>query len=130
MGDRRCLWLVAALVGLVLGVVGYRWLHDRYSLRGRFDRVAAGMTEAEVLAVLGTPGDRRSKTWPPQVSEYAEVWRVEDGEFVRRDYHGVEVHSEVGLAGTRRSVWKADAGVVVIEYDAEGRVCGKVRLTE
>jgi hypothetical protein len=122
--------VAAGLAAAVVLVFGYWWLNYRYSLRGRFDRVTEGMSEAEVLAVMGSPADRTPERWPPQVSTYAEVWRLQDGEFVRREYRGLDVHTQVGLAGDRYSVWKSEEGVVLIEYDGAGRVCGKIRLTE
>jgi hypothetical protein len=128
--DRLGFCGAAALVALALLVIGYRWLSERHSLRGRFDRVTAGMSEGEVLEVMGPVGDRRSERWPPQVSDYAEVWRLQDGVFVRQVYRGLDVHTKVGLPGQRYSVWKTDEGVVVIGYDADGRVCSKVRFTE
>jgi hypothetical protein len=129
---RHRLWFggAAALTALALCVIGYRWLSDRSSLRGRFERVAAGMSEEEVLAVMGPPEDKRSERWPPQVSAYAEVWHLQKGLFVRQEYRGLDVHTQVGLPGPRYAVWKSDEGVVVIGYDTAGRVCGKVRLTE
>ncbi|HKB38319.1 MAG TPA: hypothetical protein VKD72_17870 [Gemmataceae bacterium] len=130
MRDRLWLWVAAALAAIALLVIGYRRLSDRSSLQSRFDRVTAGMSEDEVRAVMGPPGDRRSEPWPPQVSDYAEVWDLQNGVFVRREYRGVDVHTQVGLPGPRYSVWKADEGIVIIGYDADGRVCGKVRLTE
>lgn len=130
MRGRLWFWGAAAFVALTLLVLGYRWLSDRYSLRGQFERVRAGMSEDEVVAIMGPPGDRRAERWPPQVSEYADVWRLQDGVFVRQEYRGLDVHTQVGLPGPRYSVWKADEGVVVIGYDADGRVCGKIRLTE
>lgn len=111
-------------------VLGYRWLSHRYSLAGRVERVTAGMLEEEVVAVMGPPEDRRSERSRPQVSDYAEVWLLRDGVFVRQEYRGVEVHTQVDLPGPRYSVWKTDEGVVMIGYDDGGRVCGKVRLTE
>ncbi|HEY7309465.1 MAG TPA: hypothetical protein VH643_08920 [Gemmataceae bacterium] len=140
MRNRRWLWVAVALLTVALLVFAYQWLgeggslhgrSERGSLRGRFDRVAAGMSQAEVLEVMGPPQDQRSsKRWPPQVSEYAEVWQVHGGEFVRHEYRGQEVHTQVGLPGRPYAVWKDDEGVIVIGYDAEGRVCGKIRLTE
>jgi hypothetical protein len=88
------------------------------------------MSEDEVVAVMGPPQDSRSERWPPQVSEYAEVWRLEHGRFVRQEYRGPDVHTQVHLPGPRYSVWKTDEGVVIIGYEPDGRVCCKIRLTE
>ena len=130
MRARLWLWVSAILIAVALLAIGYRWLSDRYSLRARFERVKPGMSEGEVLAGMGSPEDRRSQRWPPQVSDYAEVWAFQNGVFGRQEYRGLDVHTRVGLPGPRYSVWKADEGVVVIEYDENGRVCGKIRLTE
>ena len=130
MPNRRWLGRAGALAATALLVLGGWWFDDRASLRGRFNRVAHGMSAAEVLAIMGPPEDQRSQRWPPQVSEYAEVWRLDGHDFVRREHRGLDVHTQIGLTGVDHSVWQDDAGIVLIEYDSAGRVCGKMRLTE
>ena len=130
MPGRRWFWIFAALPVLVTVLyLAYRHGWPRPSFRDRFDRVAAGMSDEQVREILGPPGDYRSDRLP-QVSEYAEAWRVRDGAFARREYRGQDVHTEVGLSGKRFSVWKADEATVIVEFDGDGRVCGKVWLSE
>jgi hypothetical protein len=109
--------------------VGYRHGWPRPSFRDRFDRVGAGMSDEEVRGVMGPPGDYKSD-WRPQVSEYAQVWQMRDGEFARREYRGMAVHTEVGLSGGRFLVWKMDEAVVIVEFDGDDRVCGKIWLSK
>lgn len=125
----RWLSAPAALAATTVLVFAYWWFDHQHSLRHAFDRVAAGMSESDVLAVMGTPTDRRSQRWPPQVSEYAAVWRVQDGNFVRREYRGLDVHTHDHLISNRYSVWMDD-GVFLVEYDEARRVIGKIRLAE
>jgi hypothetical protein len=130
MRERRWIWVTTGLFGVAVLTLGVQWFRERLSLRSRFERVAAGMSEVEVMSVMGASEDLRSDRLHPQVSQYAEVWQVVGGAFARREYRGLDVHTQVHFSGQRYSVWKADEAVVVIEYDGAGRVCGKIRLTE
>ncbi|MDB5305815.1 MAG: hypothetical protein JWO38_17 [Gemmataceae bacterium] len=128
MSGRRWFWVSAVL--LVLAAVsyfGYRHWCARSAFHDQFDQVGAGMSDEQVREVMEPPGDYRSDR-RPQVSEYAEVWQMRDGEFAYREYRGMDVHTAVLLSGKRFSVWKRDEAVVIVEFDGEERVCGKIWL--
>jgi hypothetical protein len=128
--ERTRLWPLALLFVLAAVLyLGYRHEWSRSSFRDRFEQVRAGMSDEQVRAVMGAPGNRKSD-WRPQVSQYAEVGQRKEGAFARREYHGLDVHTEVGLSGTRHLVWKTDEAVVIVEFDRDDRVCGKIWLTE
>ena len=55
---------------------------------------------------------------------------MKDGEFVRRDYRGIDVHTKVGLLSKRVWVWKTDQTVIIVGFDGNGLVCGKHWYTE
>lgn len=87
------------------------------------------MSEGQVRKVMGQPGDYRSDEIP-LVSGFGEAWQMRDGEFRRTEYRSMDVHTKLGLSGERILVWKTDEAVVVVEFDANDRVCGKMWLTE
>jgi hypothetical protein len=87
------------------------------------------MSDEQVRVRLGPPGNYKSN-WRPQVSDYAEVWQIKDGKFARQDYRGIDVHTRVVPSGRRFLVWKTDQAVVIVEFDGNNRVCGKIWLTE
>jgi hypothetical protein len=121
--------LASLLVLAAVGYLGYQLAWTRPSVRNGFDRVAAGMSEEQVREVLGPPGDYQSD-WRPRVSAYAEAWQIQGGEFFRREYRGLEVHTAVGLSGKRFLVWRTDEAIVLVEFDGNDRVYGKIWLAE
>lgn len=128
--SRHWLWLpVVVLMLAVVVSIGQQLWWGQHSFRARFDQVEAGMSDTQVQQLLGPPGRYRSNR-VPQVSWYAEVWRLRDGEFVCREYRGQEVHTRTDVAGVRFSVWTMEECVVIVEFDEDGGVCGKVWLTE
>lgn len=125
-------WISASLlVGAAVLCLAcwYSWPHR--PLHDRFEAVRAGMSNEQVHRLLGPPGDYLSD-WRLQLrpSGHAEVWQMKDGEFVRHDYRGIDVHTKIGLLSKRISVWKTDQSVIIVEFDGNGLVCGKHWYTE
>jgi hypothetical protein len=127
---RRGLGIAVALLGFAAVLyLAYRHGRTRPALRDGFERVTAGMSDEQVRGVLGPPGNYQSD-WRTLVSDYAEVWQIRDGRFARREYRGIAVHTEVGFSGSWFRVWTTDEAVVLVEFDGDDRVCGKIWLAE
>jgi hypothetical protein len=94
MRRRKLRWAVAGLaVALVVGGVFVLWLRPDRVTRANFDRLTSGMTRAEVVAILGPPGDYTTgpitslgpAEYPPSVT----VWVTDEGTYWVR-FDGVE----------------------------------------
>jgi hypothetical protein len=106
-------WKLLALAGLVLlaGVTALvLWPPPSSRVtRENSDRIKQGMTQAEVEAILGPPGDYT--TGPMLVDLGGGYEPVNDA------YPGLDRNLGSGM-----SVWRSDAGCVVVAYSVSGEV--------
>jgi hypothetical protein len=123
MRRHRLRW-VLALAGLavlvVVGVIFVLWPQPERITRQNFDRIREGMTRADVEAILGPPGDHRTRlgetnllgqNWLPDSDEYdpgVATWRAARG-------NAIEGH----ISG---AVWIGDTLDVRVFVDDTGRV--------
>jgi hypothetical protein len=113
MTKRRLLLALALFAGVCLMALLGRLLRPAQFTEEMANRILPGMTEADVVAILGRrsgdystidelylpgPDDYRSNVWlTPELLQYPD--------------------------GTYEKAWVSDHGGVAVEFNAEGRVC-------
>jgi hypothetical protein len=123
--------MAVTLAGVAIAVL-VAWLRPDRVRRENYTRVEKGMTRAQVLTVLGTPGDYR--TGPGETvgltsartrSETSPVWLADGGEGPT-DPRNLW-HRDGPLVDDRhQTVWVDDANVIVVFFDDRERVFGKL----
>jgi hypothetical protein len=121
---RRCFRVFVC--GLALGLLALAgwWLLGGWQ-RGpiryeNFERIALGMTEAEVALLLGcAPGDYSTGTVHLKIklADGTDAWQEERFE----DFDVVDADG----AARRHLLWFGDRGMIGVMLDREGRVCDK-----
>lgn len=111
MTKNRLLLALALLIGVSLTVFVVLCLQPVRFTEEMANRIRRGMTEAEVVAILGRPaGDYQTRqNYLPAPNDYrSDVWTHPE-EFRRPD-------------GIIERAWISDVGAVAVEFDSKGRV--------
>jgi hypothetical protein len=121
---RTVRWLLAA--GLVVPVaagVYEAWPRPDRITQANEERIRIGMSRAEVLAILGPPGDY---TTAPTWSDDGEKWvrPIFDPASGTHWLPRVDGHQfkPLPVAGSKEETWKGDTGKIGVMFDASGRV--------
>lgn len=128
---KRCLLLALPSAFVVLGVGAWVLCPHTAITRENAERIQEGMTQAEVMAILGGP-PRDESSGPLDMDEPDEGFPELIREARLRQWIDCEVRASFDPEGGKRAAWQSNQVAIYVWWDAEGKVtsvdCFPMRL--
>jgi hypothetical protein len=118
---RKLKWLAIVLAVSLLGfgTALLLWPRDRITAES-WQKIRIGMTEDEVVKILGGPGINRDEYWHLHFGLEKELGRFPF------EFKGAKLQEpEAWLQGDETKFWTGQRGMIIIELDQDNKVCLK-----
>jgi hypothetical protein len=120
---RKLKWLAIVLAVLLLGfgTVLLLWPQDRITAES-WQKIRIGMTEDEVVEILGGPGMSSVEYWSEYVRLVRELGRIP---YKKEELGMKEPEVRGDFVQDRVKIWTGRRGIIAIELDEDNNVCWK-----